>query len=947
VTLVAGSDPPALQSSGGSTLQDPGPAVLDRSGTPTPQDPGAGVPESYGAPTPLMRQYARVKRAHRDAILIFRLGDFYEMFFEDAELGAAALDLTLTSRNNGKARRVPLAGFPVKAAETYIGRLIAAGYKVAICEQMEDPRVAKGIVQREVVQVVTPGALVDEALLDGDRSNFLAALALQEGCLGMAFADVSTGELWLEEAALEEAAGELERMAPAELLLPSSWCEGVAGMRPTLGEAAGSHSALAALCRKTEGHDSQTLTALPLTLRDDGWFDPSSAREKLLRHLGVVTLAGFGIPDGSPAVSAAGAALAYLTEVQPLAVATLKSPRWLKQDEVLLLDDATLRNLEVFRTLRDPAARDGGARDTLQGAIDGTLTAPGARLLRSWLSRPLNTLAPIVERHQAVGFLYDRGEVRARIRTTLRLIPDVPRIAGRAVAGRVMPRELSALARGLSRLPELREALPEQGLTPLPTLLTRLILEMDDFSSLQAELERALVDDPPPALGEGEVVRQGYDADLDALRDTRRSGIEWIAALQQRERQRTGIGSLKVGFNRVFGYFIEITRANLAQVPADYLRKQTIANAERFFTPELKDMEARVLGAEEKIGTREAELYAELREHVARRVVDLQRLGEALATLDVLAAFGEIAAERGYCCPEMLPDETLEIRAGRHPVVEVIQGLNRFVPNDIGLDAERRIMILTGPNMAGKSTYLRQVGLIALLAHAGSWVPAESARIGLADRIFTRVGAADDLAHGRSTFLVEMVETANILRNCSSRSLVLMDEVGRGTATFDGLSLAWAVTERLHALQGGAPRTIFATHYHELTELATILSGVFNAHAQVKEWGEEIVFLKTVAEGKSDRSYGIQVARIAGMPEGVVERAREILANLEAGEFGVEGLPRRSQGERAPASTPDQISIFEWAADPLRDELRRLEVEGLRPLEALNLLAQWKERYGR
>ena len=919
------------------------------------------VPEvdASGELTPLMRQYHRVKRAHRDAILIFRLGDFYEMFYEDAELGAAALDLTLTSRNNGKAKRVPLAGFPVKAADSYIARLIAAGYKVAVCEQLEDPRSAKGIVRRDVVQVVTPGALLDEALLEAGASNYLAVLALEGDRLGMTFADISTGEFWLAEAPLDEAAAELERMAPAEVLLPASWCPGGASSRARLGELPRSHPALAALCGKDISGGPRSLLGVTVSLRDDALFDPHAARRRLLEHLGTVTLGGFGIPDDSPAAAAAGAALGYLAEVQPQGVRTLGSVRWLRRDDCLQLDEATLRNLEVFR-----AFREGDRRATLLGAIDATLTAGGARRLREWLLRPAARLAVIRERQDAVAFFRQRGESRVAAREALRRIPDVHRVVARCVAGRAAPRELGALRQGLECVPELvaailgsagdgqaRAAQPAAGEASFasepPSFLRRLTADLGGFEPLHEELERALVDAPPNSVADGSVIRRGYDAELDRLREARSSGQAWIAALQQRERQRTGIPSLKVGFNRVFGYFIEVTKTHLALVPPDYTRKQTISTGERFVTPQLKEVESEVLGAEERIGSLEADLYARVQARLAAEAAPLQRLGDALAALDVLAGFAETAAERGYCRPELCEEDVLEIRGGRHPVVEANEGLSQFVPNDLELGESRRIMILTGPNMAGKSTYLRQVGLIALLAHTGSCVPAESARIGLADRIFTRVGASDDLSRGRSTFLVEMVETANILRNATSRSLVLLDEIGRGTATFDGLSLAWAITEWLHALSGEPPRTIFATHYHELTELANLLPRVFNAHAQVREWGDEIVFLKKVADGKSDRSYGIQVAKIAGIPPEAIERAREILRNLESGEFSATGVPRRSRGRSAPAPPArDQISIFEAAADPLRDELRTLEVDGMRPLDALNLLAEWKRRYG-
>jgi DNA mismatch repair protein MutS len=914
-----------------------------------------------------MRQYDRIKRDHRDAILLFRLGDFYEMFNEDAERGAAALDLTLTSRNNGGARRVPLAGFPARAAETYVGRLLAAGHRVAICEQMEDPRLARGVVRREVVEVVTPGAVVDEALLDATRGNYLAAAALAGDRLGLAFADVSTGELWLGEAPLDEAEAELERLAPREVLAPASWLEADVGVA-AFPAAERRPSALGFLRRA--GRSAAPDLPYAVTSRADHEFDLARCRERLLEHLGCVTLDGFGIPEESPAVAAAGAALAYLREVQPRAVATLLAPRWIGRDDHLLLDDVTLRNLEVL------SSAAGGP--TLFSAVDATLTGPGARLLRAWLLRPLRSTAEVGERQDAVAFLAERGDTRARLRLELRGTADVARIAGRSVAGRATPRDLSALRRTLERLPALVRTLREvaggaiaPGVVSPPALLERLTGGLEGVDELLEDLARTLVDDPAATPAEGPVIRDGCDPELDRLRDARRAGLDWIAALQGRERERTGIGSLKVGYNRVFGYYIEVTRANLAQVPPDYQRKQTIANGERYLTPELKEVEERVLAAEERLGALEAAALARLRERVAAAAPRLQRLADALAGLDVIGGLAETAALRGWRRPEVVEGDALEIRGGRHPVVESALGAGRFVPNDLVLGPGRRILLLTGPNMAGKSTYLRQAGLIVLLAQTGSFVPAESARIGAADRIFTRVGASDDLARGRSTFLVEMVETANILRNAGPSSLVLLDEIGRGTATFDGLSLAWAVTERLHAAAGGAPRTVFATHYHELTALAGRLPGVANAHVQVKEWGDGIVFLKRVAEGRSDRSYGIHVARIAGLPADVVERAREILARLEAGQpaaglAGGGGASVPGGSSAGPAAEGDQLAMFAAPGgqaarpepqtavsgsgesrdrDALREALGALDTDALRPLDALNLLAELKRRY--
>src|SRR5688572_14981580 len=873
------------------------------------------------AGTPLMRQYARIKEQHRDAILFFRMGDFYETFMDDAVTAARVLGITLTSRNNGGASEVPLAGVPVKAVEGYVRKLVERGYKVAICEQLEDPKLAKGIVDRGVVEVVTPGTALDEGLLEGKRNTWLVALAGDDDAIGMAILDCSTGEFLLCEPALAELASEIRRIGPAEVLAPAEWRGGV---RP--GPGAGVVADLLAAPRALDPV-KESCPDLPVSLRDGWRFAPAEAGEAMKRRFGVASLEGFGLGGFGPAVGAAGAALAYVEEVQPGALASLRPPKPLFPDRHLVLDETTLANLEILEPLRD-----GGRDATLLGVLDRTRTAPGARRLRQWLSRPLTDKAAIVARHQAVGALVEDGIARDRLAEALRTVHDLERLAGRAAAGRASPRDLVALADTLRQVPVVRSVVD-----PLPAPRWAQLAEaLEDHADVVARIDEALVDQPPAALGEGDVIREGYDPEFDRLRSAQKDGRAWIARLQDEERRRTGITSLKVGFNRVFGYYLEVTKSHIAKVPPEWIRKQTIANGERFVTPELKEVESEILGAEERIAAREAELFQAVRAEVGSHAAALQRTADALAEVDILAALAEVAAREGWCRPEMAEEPGIEIVAGRHPVVERWLEGERFVPNDTTLEpASTQVVILTGPNMAGKSTYLRQIGHIAVLAQMGSWVPAESARIGIVDRLFTRVGASDNLARGQSTFLVEMIETANILHNATGRSLVLLDEVGRGTSTFDGLAIAWSVTEYLH--EGPThPLTIFATHYHELTELAAILPRVANAHVEVRELGDEIVFLKRVAPGPSDRSYGIHVGRLAGLPEHVVNRAKEVLRNLEAGEWTADHVPWLAPGALAPApvqDTFDQLTLFnQW--HHILKELENLDLDDLSARQA-------------
>jgi DNA mismatch repair protein MutS len=861
--------------------------------------------------TPLMRQWREAKTRHPDALIFFRVGDFYEMFCEDAEEGARLLGLTLTSRNNGGAANVPLAGIPVKARNDYLQRLVRMGRRVAICEQVEDPAEAKDIVRREVVETVTPGAILSDGLLDERRNNWLVAVVgADRNEAAIAAVDISTGEFLGTRVPAHGVEAELARLEPAELLLPKAQEGGAVG------------------------------DGVSRTYRPDWLFDPELAAEELRRHFSLHTLDGLGFQDGDALlVGAMGALLVYIREVQPASSMGLRPPRIERPGDAMALDEMTRRNLELLAPLR-PDAPTGGAA-TLIEVIDETATAMGARLLRRWLLRPLVAPDPIWQRQDAVAEMVETPALRRALRAGLKEVRDLERLAGKVGTGRVTPREMAALRASLARLPGLIAALGD-GTAARTTALRD---GLDPLTDVHALLATALGDDPPATLAEGGVIRAGHDAALDDLRATRDGARDFIASLQTRERERTGIGSLKVGFNRVFGYYLEVTKANLDRVPPEYRRKQTLANAERFVTEELDTWESKVLGAEEGIAELEARLFGELRAGVAEAAPRLLETAGALAELDVLAALARLAERRDYVRPEVHTGFDMEIRGGRHPVVETMMPREEFIPNDLVLDQEARVMILTGPNMAGKSTLLRQVGLIQILAQIGAFVPAGRARLPIADRIFTRVGASDNLARGQSTFMVEMSETASILHNATSRSLVLLDEIGRGTATYDGVSIAWAVTEHLHERTGA--KTIFATHYHELTQLADLLPALVNANVAVKEAGDDIIFLRRLEPGGADRSYGIQVARLAGLPAAVVERAREILVELEGAhtQHG-EGLGRR--GAHRPASTapPDQLSFFAAAEHPVVERLRKLEVERMTPLEALNRLAELKEEAG-
>jgi DNA mismatch repair protein MutS len=864
--------------------------------------------------TPLMQQWREAKTRHPDALIFFRVGDFYEMFNEDAVEGARLLGLTLTSRNNGSSAETPLAGVPVKAKDDYLERLVKSGRRVAVCEQVEDPALAKGIVRREVVETITPGALLSDSLLRAKRNNWLAALAKNgETDFALGAVDISTGEVAVSIVSAEALGSELGALDASELLLPRAW-EG----------------------REIEGGDG-----IVRTYRADWIFDPGVAAEEIARTYHVSDAAGFGFESGDDALIAVlGALLAYLSEIQPASITSLRAPQIRRSGGTMVLDEMTRRNLELTEPLRTDR-RDGDRAVTLIDVVDETLTPMGARTLRRWLMRPLVSVSAIRMRHDAVHALLEDATLRRSLRGALKEVRDLERLASRAGAGRITPRELGALRRSLQALPAVRDA--AAGCEA--ARVVAIVAGFDALEDVDAFLASALADELPNSVGDGGVIRAGFNADLDELRETRDGAQDTIARLQAGERERTGIGSLKVGYNKVFGYYIEVTRSNLERVPSEYERRQTIANGERFVTRELKELEQRILGAEDRIGELEARLFADVRTRIASHIRRVQAAADAVAELDVLASFAQTAERRGYTRPAIHPDFALEIRAGRHPVVETMMPRETFIPNDIVLDDEGRIMILTGPNMAGKSTLLRQVGLIQLLAQIGSYVPADHARVPICDRIFTRVGASDNLVRGQSTFMVEMQETAAILNGASRDSLVLLDEIGRGTATYDGVSIAWAVTEHLHEVCGA--KTIFATHYHELTQLADLLPALVNSNVAVREVGHDIVFLHRLQPGGADRSYGIEVGRLAGLPASVVDRAREILHDLEgAHTSGGQGLGHAGAHRPQSARSRDQLSLFAPAEHPAVTTLRKVDIDRMTPLDAMNLLAELRRMAG-
>jgi DNA mismatch repair protein MutS len=879
---------------------------------------------SLSSLTPMMRQYLEVKAQYPDAVLMIRMGDFYEMFFEDARQAAPLLEVQLTARHKGTGNETPMCGIPYHALESYLGKLIAAGLKVAICDQVEDPAQAKGLVKREVTRVVTPGTVSDPELLEGKEENFLAGLVWEKDQGGGAFLDLSTGTFFVRRwRTPEEAVEDLALLRPREVLFHGD--AGSGGFPPEIADWA----------------ERECPCRTPLA--GDRLFEPRRAAELLLRQFGTGTLRGFGLEEGEPVVRAAAAALAYAQDTQKSTLSHVRGVAVREARDRLILDAATLANLEVFASQRASQAGAGRRRSTLLSVLDRTVTAPGGRALREWLRRPLVDPEAIAHRHQAVGELAGDNPRRERLRERLSRMADPERLLARAVLGTITPREAAALRDTLAEAPAVLAELA--GLDPVAAPLLAELGATDPLPGLHAELDRMLEEAPAPNLQEGGVIAAGVDEDLDRYRSLARDSKRHILALEARERERTGISSLKIRYNKVFGYYLEVTRANQQRVPADYIRKQTLVNAERYVTPEIKELEEQILSAEERQVELEQKFFRELIGKIAVEAEGLAALAATVGTLDSLTSFAEVAARYRYVRPRMEPPGApLVIREGRHPVVEQASR-DAFVPNDSELDAENaQIVLLTGPNMGGKSTYLRQVALIVLMAQAGSFVPADEASIGVVDRIFTRVGASDDLARGESTFMVEMIETANILRHATDKSLVILDEVGRGTATFDGLSIAWAIVEYLH--EHRRPKTLFATHYHELTELASLLPRVVNRTLAVKEWDERIVFLRRVVPGSADKSYGIHVARLAGLPGPVIERAGEILANLESHEYDPTGKPRLARGNAPETGQPAQLTLFAPPEQMVASILREVDLDRLAPLAALNLLHSLKSRLG-
>jgi len=848
--------------------------------------------------TPVRRQYLEEKKKHPDAILFFRLGDFYETFDEDAEITARELDIVLTSRPVGGGVRVPLAGIPYHAVENYLSRLIEKGYHVAICEQIGEVP-AKGLVERKVVRVVTPGTVTEPGLLPGDANNYLAAVVLDSSAssngtvASVSYTDVTTGEFAVTELPLEALRAELTRLHPAEILYPDTQIlpEGI------------------------NGH----ITSMP------AWkFEPGKCNDVLLAQFKSSTLDGFGLKANSPSVRAAGAIIQYLKDTQPDALNLLTSLRSYSLNEFMTLDASTRRNLELDETLR------GERKGSLLGTLDATITPMGKRMIHQWVSQPLLSVERITKRQSGVEYFVQNGMVRAELRESLKPIADLERLINRVIAGQAQPRGLVAMRSTFGVLPNVAAALEEKGKkkeTQLPAV--------DLLSEPLSLLQNAIDDDPPATLQNTGVIRTGYSAELDGVLDASKHAREWIANLEAVEREKTGLKTLKVGYNKVFGYYIEISRGAAEKAPEHYIRKQTLVNAERFITPEMKEYETLVLNAEERIKEIETRLFKEICAELAKAANKILATARAIATLDVLSALGEVAALNGYTKPQVHEGSELEINEGRHPVVEQLLRSDRYIPNDVIFEKGEIVRVITGPNMSGKSTYLRQSALIVLMAQMGSFVPAASANIGLVDRIFTRIGAQDEIHAGQSTFMVEMVEAANILHHATTRSLLILDEIGRGTSTYDGLSIAWGIIEYIHNHPQLRAKTLFATHYHELTQLAELLPGVRNYNVAVSEADGKVVFLHKIIAGGADRSYGIHVAQLAGLPAPVIGRANEIMAELE-----------RSSGRavRIDPHAAQQIALFP-ETNPLLGELKGLDVNSLSPIEALNKLFEWQKRF--
>jgi len=862
--------------------------------------------------TPLMAQYFKIKQQHPDTILLFRVGDFFETFEEDAKIASKVLGITLTKRSNGAADDVPLAGFPHHAIDAYLPKLVRAGYRVAVCEQMENPKFAKGIVKREVIEVVTPGVTLSDKLLDHKKNNYVLAVFIKDDKAGLSFSDISTGEFYVYETKAEQLSEQIQLINPSEILYQKR-----------------DKDLLVKILSKINPE-------IRLTKIEDWIFNFDYTNELLLNHFKTVTLKGFGIERLQNGIVAAGVVLHYLQETQKVNLSHLNKISIYNPSDYMILDYSTKRNLEIITSMQE-GTREG----SLISILDKTQTAMGGRLLKKWISAPLRDVNAIRQRLNAVENLISEKSLRKELINHLKEIGDLERLISKVCTGRANPREIVAVKTSLRKIPEVKEILNKFS----DNTLKKIGESLKDLSQLVEKISEAIIDSPPASLTEGGIIRSGFSPELDELREIAFHGKEWISNLQQKERERTGIPSLKVGFNNVFGYYIDISNAHKSKVPDDYIRKQTLVNSERYITPELKTFEEKILNAEEKIGELEYQLFNEIRNLVALEAEAIQTNARLIGMLDVFLSFAECAEEYNYVKPEVNDEDEIEILQGRHPVVErILSPGEKFTPNDCKLNnTEQQIILLTGPNMAGKSVYLRQVGLIVLLAQIGSFVPASKAKIGIVDRIFTRVGASDNITAGESTFLVEMQEAANILNNATSKSLVLLDEIGRGTSTFDGISIAWAMTEYLHENPSVAAKTLFATHYHELNEMAELFPRIKNYKVEVREYDDKVIFLHRVNPGKADHSYGIQVAMMAGLPVFVTNRAKEILNNLESKELTPYEV-KKERLKKLKSETDNQISLFEFKDDELRTEIKNLELDTLTPIEALNKLNELKRK---
>ncbi|NVM22370.1 MAG: DNA mismatch repair protein MutS [Desulfobacterales bacterium] len=867
--------------------------------------------------TPMVQQYLSIKQRYHDAILFYRMGDFYEMFFEDAKVASRILEIALTSRNKKDEEAIPMCGVPHHAAQAYVARLIEQGFKVAICEQVEDPAKAKGLVKRDVVRVITPGVVVDTEILDARSNNFLMGLYVWQDRFGIAHLDISTATFRLTESSKFEAVlDECRRIEPRETIVSESHRE-----QPQI-------KMLIGLLEQTS-----------VSYLKDETFDLESAKARLLRQFKTQTLEGFGCHGWRAGLASAGALLRYVDETHKGDLVHLRRIVSYSLSDFMVVDEATRRNLELFETIRT-----GARRGSLLGVMDYTVTAMGGRRLRTWLQYPLLDLEQIGARLDAVEEAKEKLLASRSLREAMEEIHDLERLNSKIALDRCNARDLVALKNSIQRLPRIRSLV--EGYTS--GLFLQIRDQWDELSDIGRQIEQSICNEPPLTLREGGIIKPGFDQGLDELIGISREGKDWISRLEAKERQATGINSLKVGFNKVFGYYIEVSKTHIKSVPARYVRKQTLVNGERYITEDLKAYESKVLGAEEKRAQLEYELFCSVREKVAQNNRRISKMAGLISQVDVLIALAELADQNGYSKPVVHGGGSLFLKESRHPVVEKLMTAERFVPNTIEMDnTSKQVLIITGPNMAGKSTILRQAALLVLMAQMGSFIPAEDASIGIVDRIFTRVGALDNLAQGQSTFMVEMQETANILNSATEKSLVILDEIGRGTSTFDGLSIAWAVAEYLHDWKACGIKTLFATHYHELTDLAITKDRVKNYNIAVKEWNEEVIFLRRLIEGSTNRSYGIQVARLAGIPAEVLDRANEILKNIEAGELNGAGVPQLGRCEKAderPSAL--QLRLFKTPDQAVADALSELDLDTMTPIEALNRLNELKRRLG-